>query len=65
MSFPVSSTPALSTRRSAFGLGRQVYIPVLAAVALCVAVVFAIGIGPVYVSPWTVVRSLAGVVSCL
>jgi iron complex transport system permease protein len=60
MSFQASSTPTFSTRRPALRLSRQVYVPLLAAVALCAAVVFAIGIGPVGVGPWTVVRSLAG-----
>ena len=61
MSFQASSTPTLSpTRRRALHLRRQIVVPVLAVVALCVATVFAIGIGAVYVGPWEVVRSLAG-----
>ncbi len=60
MSSQASSTPTFSSKGSASGLSRQIYVPILAVAVLCAATVISIGIGPVNVGPWTVVRSLAG-----
>jgi iron complex transport system permease protein len=63
MNYRVSSTPTYSpaANRAVFGLGgRRVYVPLLAAVALCAAIIISVGVGPVYIGPGRVVEALLG-----
>src|SRR5688572_29967832 len=60
MNSHVSSTPTYSpaASRPIFGIGRRLYVPLLAMVALCVAIVIGVGVGPVYIGPARVIETL-------